>query len=239
MAALLAVGVVDLAAPGGALAGARRGASPPRWPCCACRAGGAADAWQPILAVLHLAYLMVPVSLAVKAAHLLGGASWAANWLHLQAHRRDRPDDPGRDAAGDARPYRASADRFARHAGGLGAAARRGAAAGLRAGAPAGAAALCGGRARCWIIRLRPVPRWRTGRCCCGRGRTGSRAEPGAFVAGVATVWKRGPMQDRTSSYPPRPAKWRGPIRSSTGPMRRSARPVRRPGRSRARRSGW
>ena len=27
----------------------------------------------------------LPVALAVKAAHLLGGAGWAANWLHLQA----------------------------------------------------------------------------------------------------------------------------------------------------------
>jgi uncharacterized protein involved in response to NO len=28
---------------------------------------------------------MLPVALAVKAAHLLGGAAWASNWLHLQA----------------------------------------------------------------------------------------------------------------------------------------------------------
>jgi len=32
-----------------------------------------------------IAYLMLPVALAVKAAHLLGGAAWASNWLHLQA----------------------------------------------------------------------------------------------------------------------------------------------------------
>nr|WP_160299760.1 NnrS family protein [Belnapia sp. F-4-1] len=37
-----------------------------------------------ILAVLHLAYLMLPLALAVKAACLLGGAEWAADWLHLQ-----------------------------------------------------------------------------------------------------------------------------------------------------------
>ncbi|MBL6454606.1 hypothetical protein JMJ55_04675 [Belnapia sp. T6] len=34
--------------------------------------------------MLHLAYFMVPVALAVKAVHRLGGAAWAANWLHLQ-----------------------------------------------------------------------------------------------------------------------------------------------------------
>ncbi|TCZ50306.1 NnrS family protein, partial [Roseicella aquatilis] len=84
MAALLAVVVVDLLAPGGRLAGAVAALAAllallrlSRW-------HGLRTLGRPILAVLHLAYLMLPVALAVKAAHLLGGWPWAANWLHLQ-----------------------------------------------------------------------------------------------------------------------------------------------------------
>ncbi|KAA2212984.1 NnrS family protein [Teichococcus oryzae] len=84
IAALLAVILVDLAWPGGPLAGmAAAGASVlallrlSRW-------HGLRTLGQPILWVLHLAYLMLPVALAVKAAHLLAGAAWAAHWLHLQ-----------------------------------------------------------------------------------------------------------------------------------------------------------
>jgi uncharacterized protein involved in response to NO len=40
---------------------------------------------QPILWVLHLAYLLVPAALATKAAFLLADAAWASAWLHLQA----------------------------------------------------------------------------------------------------------------------------------------------------------
>ena len=84
MAALLAVVAIDLAAPGGRAAGAAAAIAAllallrlSRWQ-------GLRTLRQPILAVLHLGYLMVPVALAVKAAHLLGGAPWAGNWLHLQ-----------------------------------------------------------------------------------------------------------------------------------------------------------
>ena len=76
---------------------------------------------------------MVPVALAVKAAHLLGGAAWASGWLHLQAigavalmilavMPRAMLGHTGHAAGG-----------IARHAAGLGAAAGRGAGAGLRA----------------------------------------------------------------------------------------------------------
>jgi len=38
----------------------------------------------PILWVLHLAYALIPLALAVKAIALLSGAPWGAAWLHLQ-----------------------------------------------------------------------------------------------------------------------------------------------------------
>ena len=37
---------------------------------------------QPILWVLHLAYLWLPLGLGLKAASLAGGFAWAAHWLH-------------------------------------------------------------------------------------------------------------------------------------------------------------
>ncbi len=37
---------------------------------------------EPIVWVLHAAYAWLPLGLALKAAHLLGGAPWAAQWLH-------------------------------------------------------------------------------------------------------------------------------------------------------------
>jgi uncharacterized protein involved in response to NO len=37
---------------------------------------------QPIVWVLHLAYLWLPLGLALKAAWLAGGFGWAAHWLH-------------------------------------------------------------------------------------------------------------------------------------------------------------
>lgn len=37
---------------------------------------------QPIVWVLHLAYLWLPLGLALKAASLAGGFGWAAHWLH-------------------------------------------------------------------------------------------------------------------------------------------------------------
>ncbi|MDO9710800.1 NnrS family protein [Paracraurococcus lichenis] len=84
MAALLAVVLVDLAAPGGMAAGAVAAVASVLALLRLSRWQGLRTLGRPILAVLHLAYLLLPVALAVKAAHLLGGAGWAANWLHLQ-----------------------------------------------------------------------------------------------------------------------------------------------------------
>lgn len=84
VAALLAVTVVDLVAPGGLLAGAAATAAAALAMLRLSRWWGLRTLAQPILWVLHLAYLMTPVALSVKAAYLLGDATWAANWLHLQ-----------------------------------------------------------------------------------------------------------------------------------------------------------
>ncbi|MBB5695290.1 NnrS family protein [Muricoccus pecuniae] len=82
---LLAVVVADQALPGSAAAGVAAGAAAlftllrlSRW-------HGLRTLGQPILWVLHLAYLVLPVSLAVKAASLLAGPDWAAGWMHLQS----------------------------------------------------------------------------------------------------------------------------------------------------------
>jgi uncharacterized protein involved in response to NO len=83
--ALLAVAIVDLVVPDGAFAGVIAAVAAVLALLRLSRWHGLRTFGRPILAVLHLAYLMVPVALAVKAAHLLGGAGWAAHWLHLQA----------------------------------------------------------------------------------------------------------------------------------------------------------
>lgn len=84
LAALALVAVVDLAAPGGALAGwvalvaaALVALRLSRW-------HGLRVLGQPILWVLHLGYAFVPLALATKAAFLLLDAPWAVHWLHLQ-----------------------------------------------------------------------------------------------------------------------------------------------------------
>ena len=43
---------------------------------------GLRTASQPIVWILHLAYLWLPIGLALKAAFLLGGFAWAAYWQH-------------------------------------------------------------------------------------------------------------------------------------------------------------
>ena len=43
---------------------------------------GFCTASQPIVWILHLAYLWLPVGLALKAAFLLGGFAWAVHWQH-------------------------------------------------------------------------------------------------------------------------------------------------------------
>ncbi|WP_135469009.1 NnrS family protein [Crenalkalicoccus roseus] len=85
MLALLAVVVVDLLAPGGALAGVVAGLAALLTALRLSRWHGLRTLGQPILWVLHLAYLMVPLALATKAAWLLAEAPWAGGWLHLQA----------------------------------------------------------------------------------------------------------------------------------------------------------
>ncbi|SDB74309.1 NnrS family protein [Belnapia rosea] len=85
IAALLAVVIVDLIRPGGTMAGVVAAIAAGLALLRLSRWHGMATLRQPILWVLHFAYLMVPIALAVKAAHLLGGANWAENWFHLQA----------------------------------------------------------------------------------------------------------------------------------------------------------
>jgi uncharacterized protein involved in response to NO len=84
IAALLAVAAVDLAAPAGMMAGAVSAVAAVLALLRLSRWSGLRTLRHPLLWVLHLAYFMVPVALAVKATHLLVGAGWAANWLHLQ-----------------------------------------------------------------------------------------------------------------------------------------------------------
>lgn len=82
--ALLAVAAVDLAAPGGVLAGAFAAAAGVLAALRLSRWHGLRTLGQPILWVLHLAYAFLPLALLAKAAWLLAGASWGQHWLHLQ-----------------------------------------------------------------------------------------------------------------------------------------------------------
>lgn len=82
IAAMLAVAVCDLVAPGGNIAAGLAAVA------------AAAHAWrqsgwrgwmtrsQPIVWILHLAYLWLPIGLAMKAAWLGAGAGWAGFWQH-------------------------------------------------------------------------------------------------------------------------------------------------------------
>ncbi len=83
--ALVAVAAVDQVAPGGPAAGVVAAAAAVLALLRLSRWHGGAVLDRPILWILHLAYLMLPVALATKAAHLLTGANWASAWLHLQA----------------------------------------------------------------------------------------------------------------------------------------------------------
>lgn len=84
MVALLLVAAVDLVAPDSTAAGVVAAIAAVLVLLRLSRWHGAATHGQPILWVLHLAYLMVAVTLAVKAAFLLGHWGWAMHWLHLQ-----------------------------------------------------------------------------------------------------------------------------------------------------------
>jgi uncharacterized protein involved in response to NO len=85
MIALIGVVAADLAAPGSTLAGAVAALAAVLTLARLARWHGLATLGEPILWVLHLAYLMVPVALGTKAAFLLAAQPWAAAWLHLQA----------------------------------------------------------------------------------------------------------------------------------------------------------
>ncbi len=84
LVALALVAVVDLLAPGGALAGWVALAAAVLVALRLSRWHGLRVLGQPILWVLHLAYAFVPLALLTKAAFLLADAPWAAHWLHLQ-----------------------------------------------------------------------------------------------------------------------------------------------------------
>lgn len=85
MIALAAVVAGDLVVPHSTASGATAALAAAATLARLVRWHGLATLDQPILWVLHLAYLLVPVALATKAAFLLADASWAFAWLHLQA----------------------------------------------------------------------------------------------------------------------------------------------------------
>lgn len=81
---LLAVAIVDLAAPDGMLAGAAAAIAAVLVALRLSRWYGLRTLGQPIVWVLHLGYAFVPLALATKAAWLLAGAAWGVHWPHLQ-----------------------------------------------------------------------------------------------------------------------------------------------------------
>lgn len=85
VAALLAVALTDLVAEGTALAGVVAAVAAVLTVLRLSRWHGLATLDQPILWVLHLAYLFIPVALGLKALDLLTGAFWESGWLHVQA----------------------------------------------------------------------------------------------------------------------------------------------------------
>lgn len=85
MVALGAVVVVDLIVPDSTISGAVATAAALLTLTRLARWRGHETLGQPILWVLHVAYLLVPAALAAKAAFLLADAAWASAWLHLQA----------------------------------------------------------------------------------------------------------------------------------------------------------
>lgn len=82
--AVAAVAVVDLAAPGGILAGVIAALAAALVALRLSRWHGLRTLGWPMLWVLHLAYALIPLAVAVKAISLLVGAPWASAWLHLQ-----------------------------------------------------------------------------------------------------------------------------------------------------------
>jgi uncharacterized protein involved in response to NO len=84
MLAVAAVAVVDLIAPGSMLAGMVAALAAVLVALRLSRWHGLRTLSWPILWVLHLAYAVIPLALALKAVSLLGGAPWASAWLHMQ-----------------------------------------------------------------------------------------------------------------------------------------------------------
>ncbi|WP_372623112.1 NnrS family protein [Falsiroseomonas sp.] len=82
--AVAAVAAVDVAAPGGVPAGLVAVVAAALVALRLSRWHGQRTLRWPILWVLHLAYALIPLALAVKAVSLLTGAAWASAWLHLQ-----------------------------------------------------------------------------------------------------------------------------------------------------------
>ncbi len=85
MLALGAVVVADLVAPDSTTSGAIAAVAALLALARLARWHGHATLGQPILWVLHLAYLLIPAALGTKAAFLLAESAWASAWLHLQA----------------------------------------------------------------------------------------------------------------------------------------------------------
>lgn len=81
---LLLVVVVDVALPGGPVAGLVAMAAGVLVALRLARWHGLATLRWPLLWVLHLGYLLVALALGMKALAVLGGFGWAAAWLHLQ-----------------------------------------------------------------------------------------------------------------------------------------------------------
>lgn len=81
---LLAVLLVDLAAPDGVPAGGVAAVAAVLVALRLSRWHGLRTLGQPIVWVLHLGYAFVPLALAAKAAWLLAGQGWGMHWLHLQ-----------------------------------------------------------------------------------------------------------------------------------------------------------
>lgn len=82
IATMLAVAVCDLIAPGGRIAAAAAAVAAVihAWRLAGWRGWQAGS--QPIVWVLHVAYLWLPIGFALKAAALGGGAAWAGFWQH-------------------------------------------------------------------------------------------------------------------------------------------------------------
>jgi len=81
---MIALTLVDLAAPESLLAGGISALAAVLVALRLSRWHGLRTLGQPILWVLHLAYAFVPLALATKAVWMLTGAPWAMYWLHLQ-----------------------------------------------------------------------------------------------------------------------------------------------------------